>query len=158
MKVKINDDYALIEGTYEHQKDVQDIVFEVLEEYGLIPAPKGADADLFDLESVYKTGYFGVIVDQFGKIVGTCGLFKINDQVAEIRKMYILKTHRGKGLGKWCVNFLIDEAKRKGFSFLELETASPLKEAIGLYEKIGFQEIETENQTPRCDKMYKMTL
>ena len=36
----------------------------------------------------------------------------------------------------------------------ELETASALIEAIGLYQKMGFVEKDFENKTPRCDKSF----
>ena len=82
----------------------------------------------------------------------------MNDQRAEIRKMYLLPEHRGKGLGKMILQVLINQAKALGFKSIELETASILKEAIGLYQKFGFQPYASPHIAARCDQAYELIL
>ena len=134
-----------------------DLVYSVLVEYGLIPEPDGVDKDLEAVEDSYKDGYFGVI-EADNTIIATYGLYPLSSQAVEIRKMYAHPSARGKGLGKWMVKHLIEIAKYNGYSLVELETASPLKEAIRLYEKFGFIEIDSENKTPRCDKSFYLNI
>ena len=76
----------------------------------------------------------------------------------EIRKMYLLPKARGKGLGKWMVNFLIERAKELGYQKIELDTASVLIEAIELYKKMGFKEVKACNESPRCDRAFEMLI
>lgn len=153
----IPEDFSFRAGNNEDSEQIINLVYSVLTEYGLIPEPNGVDKDLNAVDDSYKDGYFGVIEDDYG-IKATYGLYPIDENVVEIRKMYAHPTVRGRGLGKWMVNHLIDIARHNGYKEIELETASPLIEAIGLYLKLGFVEKAFEHKTPRCDKSFYLTL
>ncbi len=149
--------FSFRSGTNVDSAQIILLVHSVLEEYGLRPEPKGIDNDLNAVEESYKNGYFGVVENSKG-IVATYALSSLSESVVEIRKMYAHPSARGKGLGKWMVNHLLEIAKHNGYKEVELETASPLKEAIGLYLKLGFVEKDFENKTPRCDKSFYMNI
>jgi len=150
-------EFSFREGKNQDSDQIIALVYSVLNEYGLIPEPDGVDKDLQAVEDSYKDGYFGVIENSSG-IVATYGLFPLDDQAVEIRKMYARRKARGKGLGKWMVNHLVEIAKYNGYKVVELETASQLKEAISLYQKIGFIEKDFEHKTPRCDKSFNLNI
>ncbi len=133
------------------------VVFGALMEYGLRPDPCSTDEDLDSIESHYSEngGYFGV-VEEGDCIVATIGLYRVDDATCELRKMYVLPDYRGKGLGKCLMEFALKKAKEMGFKRVVLETASPLKEAIGLYKRFGFQKFEPEHMAPRCDQAMEL--
>ncbi|MCC6795429.1 MAG: GNAT family N-acetyltransferase [Candidatus Hydrogenedentes bacterium] len=120
---------------------VEQLVFDVLAEYGLAAEPEGVDADLRDLEGAYfeRGGWFGVWLDENGAIIGSAGLCKVNDTTCELRKMYLRASARGRGYGNIMIGRALTEANQRGFVRIELETAGILKEAIALYEKFGFR-------------------
>lgn len=144
-------------GRNDDSQQIISLVHSILREYGLTPEPNGVDSDLYVVEDSYNEGYFGVIEDAEG-IVATYGLHPVNKQMVEIRKMYAHPKVRGKGLGKWMVKHLIEIATHNEYKVVELETASALKEAIGLYVKLGFIEKNFENKTPRCDKSFYINI
>lgn len=150
--------YQLLPANNQQTSAIQNVVFSVLREYGLEPGT--IDFCLEDIEANYfqKGGHFYVLVDKEETIVATGGLYAIDKDNAEIRKMYLLPEHRGQGLGKWILTALIDKAKELGFQRIELETASVLKEAIGLYKKFGFQTFCPPHITARCDQAYELRL
>ena len=150
-------EFSFREGKNQDSDQIVSLVHSVLIEFGLKPEPQGIDQDLIAVEESYRDGYFGVVETE-GKIVATYGLFPINKEVVEIRKMYAHPNVRGKGLGIWMVKHLIDIAKYNGYREVELETASPLKAAIRLYQKLGFIEKDFEHKTPRCDKSFYLTI
>jgi len=76
----------------------------------------------------------------------------------ELRKMYLRRDHRGKGLGKRLLEHALAEARRLGFKRVTLETASVLKEAIRLYESYGFQPYVPTHLSCRCDQAYLLEL
>ena len=78
------------------------IVRVCLEEYGLSFEREGADRDAVCVEECYSgIGEFWVVMDDNGRMVGTAGYYEIEGKGAvEIRKMYLLKEARGKGLGR----------------------------------------------------------
>jgi putative acetyltransferase len=135
---------------------IESLVFDVLAEYGLASDPNGTDADLRDIETEYlsKGGTFDVLVNQNGHIVGSVGLHATSPSICEIRKMYLAPSARGKGLGRQLLEHALAKAKILGFSRVELETASVLKEAIALYESSGFKKFCPAHLSPRCDSAY----
>ena len=138
---------------------VRELVFGVLHEYGLKPDTEGIDRDLFDIEKNYlrRGGVFEVLEDPNGKIVGSVGLYPIDDESIELRKMYFVREIRGRGLGKKTLNRMIATAEALGFNKIVLETASPLVEAIGLYKSFGFTAVSAAH-TPRCDQAFFLDL
>lgn len=138
---------------------VKRVVFSTLIEYGLTPDSITTDKDLDSIEENYflKGGYFGV-VEQNNQIVATVGLHRENDTTCELRKMYCLHSARGQGLGKQLLEFSIQKARELGFTRMVLETASPLKEAIGLYKKYGFVHFKSDHMSARCDQAYELNL
>ena len=139
---------------------VRTLVFSVLHEYGLKPDPDGVDADMLDLEASYieRGGSFHVLTDPGGVILGSVGLYPSHDGICELRKMYLVAEARGQGLGKRLLEHALAESKRLGFARIELETASVMKEAIGLYRRYGFQ-LDTSDRTGnRCNQAYFMEL
>lgn len=142
------------------REQIQNIVFSVLSEYGLKNDPNGTDADLNDIEANYlaRGGTFVVVEDDENKIVGTAGLYPLREGVCELRKMYLLKETRGKGMGKKLLDYLLTKASKLGFHRVELETASVLVEAIKLYTLYGFRPMQADHLASRCDQAYFLEL
>jgi ribosomal protein S18 acetylase RimI-like enzyme len=55
--------------------------------------------------------------------------------------MYVRSQFRGLGFGKLMLNHLAEYALQQGVEVLRLETGIYQLEAIGLYERFGFQRI-----------------
>ena len=138
---------------------VQALVFGVLAEYGLAPDFDGTDQDITDIETNYldRGGIFEVIENDEGKIVGTVGLYPLDETTIELRKMYFASEIRGRGLGKKLLREMIEKARNLGYLRVHLETASVLKQAVHIYEKAGFTRV-IEKHTPRCDQAYVLEL
>jgi ribosomal protein S18 acetylase RimI-like enzyme len=74
-----------------------------------------------------------------GVVSGMGALRKLEEGVAEIKRMYILPEHRGHGYGKDMMNKLIDSARQFGYSTLRLDTAEFMTAARHTYESAGFK-------------------
>lgn len=71
-----------------------------------------------------------------------CGGVKLfGTDYAEIKRMYIRRQFRGLGLAKLMLDHLTNYAHDRNVSVLRLETGIHQHEAIGLYERAGFQSI-----------------
>ena len=141
-------------------ENVARLVYRVLIEYGLKPDPGCTDADLRDIESSYfdRGGTFFVLEAEDGSIIGAYGLYPMDERTCELRKMYLEKSHRGKGLGKLLLEDALSKARQLGFEKMVLETASVLKEAIVLYKSYGFIEYNSPRISSRCDQAYQLEL
>ncbi len=140
--------------------EVRALVFRVLAEYGLQSDLEATDADLKDIEANYTEagGIFEVIEDGEGRLLGTIGLFRVNEQSCELRKMYLVPEIRGRGFGKLMLERAVRHARTLGFKRIVLETASVLNEAIRLYIRFGFQPMKRHHLAPRCDQAYFLDL
>ena len=136
------------------------IIGQVLSEYSLNWEPEGADRDVLEVERCYQQsgGEFWVI-EQAEKLVGTAAYYPVqcSAQSVEVRKMYLLPEVRGQGLGRFLLQTLEGAIAAQGFQTIWLETASPLIEAIALYEASGYQP-STGVETARCDRIYQKSL
>lgn len=139
------------------------LIAQVLAEYGVCGEPEGADRDVWEVETYYQqaNGVFWVI-EQAGQLVGTAGFYPIrraqmgsNPTAVEIRKMYLLPEARRQGLGRFLIVELEQEIARRGFTNIYLETATALKEAVLLYEALGYAQLDpSQVETARCDRIY----
>ena len=124
------------------------VIRTVSAEYGLT-ADKGytvADPNLDELFQVYsQPGAAYWVVEQNGQVVGGGGVAPLGcsePDICELQKMYFLPSVRGQGLAKKLALMAMDYAREQGFKRCYLETTAFLKEAIGLYEHLGFQHID----------------
>ncbi len=71
-----------------------------------------------------------------------CGGIKLfGTEYGELKRMYVRPRVRGRGFGKLMLDHLAEHARHHGISLLRLETGIHQSEAIGLYERWGFQRI-----------------
>lgn len=128
---------------------ISKIIRENLKKYHLdIPGTAYYDTELDCLSGYYNTQsdmrrYFVAESDD-GTVIGGVGIaaFSGFEYCAEIQKLYLADGAKGKGFGKQLMQTAEDYAKSAGYRFLYLETHTNLEAAIGLYEKLGFRQIE----------------
>jgi putative acetyltransferase len=138
---------------------IRSLVFGVLTEFGLELDLNGTDRDISDIDANYLTrgGVFEVLETADGEIVGTIGLYPLDQSTIELRKMYFKPEVRGLGYGQELLASMIEKARNLGYLRIYLETASVLNQAVHIYEKAGFKPVD-EKHTPRCDQAYVLEL
>ncbi len=81
-------------------------------------------------------------VTRHGGVPAGCGGVKLfGTEYAEVKRMYVRPRFRGSGLGKLMLDHLAEYSRQHGVAVLRLETGIHQAEAIGLYERSGFQRI-----------------
>jgi putative acetyltransferase len=159
-RVELPSGWRLRPATKQDGGAVRALIFGILREYGLQPDPAGTDSDLDDLEAAYagRNGWFAVLVTDTGEIAGSVGLLPVGTDGVELRKMYLGRAWRGRGLGRALLAAALGEARRRGFRRVVLETASVLREAIRLYERAGFRRRPGAPHACRCDLTLELSL
>lgn len=85
-------------------------------------------------------GIFLVLVED-DQIIGTGAIRKLEDNVCELKRLWLLTEYHGKGLGYRTMQELLSFAKEKGYERIRLETDLTQKRALGFYKRLGFYEI-----------------
>ncbi|KAI8519884.1 hypothetical protein Bbelb_031410 [Branchiostoma belcheri] len=80
---------------------------------------------------------FWIAVDQEGTVVGTIAIDRTSEATAELKRMRVLPSWRGKGVGKLLVKQLVEHCRDTGIEEVVLRT-SELVEAIPFFQANGF--------------------
>lgn len=93
-------------------------------------------------------GTFLVLVDD-DKVVGSGGIRRLNDEICELKRMWLLKDYRGQGFGKKMAQMLLDFAKKAGYKKVRLDCGDEQKQAqaVNFYKQLGFYIIERYNDS-----------
>lgn len=72
-----------------------------------------------------------------------CGAWKkIDDETAEIKRIYVLPQHRRKGIASAIVTAMEADAAKQGKKRFILETARTTADSASLYTSLGYEEID----------------
>lgn len=137
-KIKEADDEAIVK-----------IIRENLEKFHLdIPGTVYFDPELDHISTYYNAEpekrVYLIALDENDRIVGGIGAaeFKGLPDCAELQKLYLDDSMKGKGYSGELMKMIEDWARKAGYRQLYLETHTNLQVAIKLYEKLGFRRIE----------------
>jgi GNAT superfamily N-acetyltransferase len=73
-----------------------------------------------------------------GKVVGSIFIIERPNNEAQLRLLFVDRSMRGIGLGRWLTEESIRYSRAEGFSLVYLWTVRGLDRAIALYESVGF--------------------
>lgn len=156
MDIKIVDGYDYPEEVRALFSEYTDILIANDAEF----KKKYLDIQNYDEETAHLKSKYGLSEGRLymlfadGKSAGCIGLRKIDHQICEIKRLYIRSEWRGKKLGETLVEKIITEARKIGYSYMVLDTLPFLQNAIRLYKKLGFYEIESYNDSPLDTSIY----
>ncbi len=106
----------------------------------------GADHDFYNQFNKIDT-IRHVVLAYDGAIAVGCGAFKPMDaRTAEVKRMFVCESHRGRSVAVGLLNQLEQWAFEEGFKTLVLETGINQPEAIALYQKCGYVRIPNYGQ------------
>ena len=124
------------------------------ERWGWVDETRNPDLD--DIAAHYLTpGHYFVVVERDGELIGTGALVAEGAEGTEgadrqatgrIVRMSVAREHRGRGLGRALVEHLLDEARRRGYRRVLVETTKEWHDAIRLYERCGFAEYARDDE------------
>jgi ribosomal protein S18 acetylase RimI-like enzyme len=94
------------------------------------------------------TGLF-IVADS---TAGCGGLRFMEPGVAELTRIYVAPSGRRRRLGQQIVERLETEARNRGVHTLRLDTRADLVEALALYEKLGYVDVEPFNDAEYAER------
>ena len=96
--------------------------------------------ELEHLTSEYAppTGAF-LLAEENDVYVGCIGVRQSSHGVGEIKRLYVVPTARGRGVGRLLAEGILATAKQLGYTRLLLDTLPSMREAQSLYVSLGFK-------------------
>jgi len=129
---------ALVPDSYDSPV-ARELIDELQEEY--VIRYGGRDETPVDpTQFAQPAGTFVVMYD--GDVpVGCAGLRRRSDTEVEVKRMFVRKPFRGKGLSRWLLAHIEEVAREMGYQRIMMETGLEQPEAMKLYETSGYDEI-----------------
>ena len=129
MEIKIDD----LSGA-----EIRALLNEHLEDMNRHSPPESVHA--LDLEGLRKPEVTFWTVWEDSELLGCGAIKKLGQTHAEIKSMRTSSGHLRKGVARFVLEYIIEEAHRRGYKRLSLETGSmaAFDPARKLYEKFGF--------------------
>lgn len=93
----------------------------------------------YSVEKLIKQGVAFFVTQHENAVAGCGGVQLFGTEYAEVKRMYVRPAFRGLGLAKMMLDHLAAHAREHNIRILRLETGIHQHEAVGLYEKYGFQ-------------------
>ncbi|MDI6799077.1 MAG: GNAT family N-acetyltransferase [Actinomycetota bacterium] len=86
--------------------------------------------------------------------VGCVALRRFEGGVAELKRMYIKESYRGRGPGDRLMERAIALAREFGYQKIRLDSIEEMTEALSLYKKFGFKEMEAYRYNPLAGAVF----
>ena len=110
-------------------------------------APNDTGADIEHLQDAYfdtPRHHFWVAEYQ-EHIVGMIGVGSDEEHTAEIRRLRVQQDLQGTNIASLLIQTALDHCKNHGYLKVLLDTRFEREEAVGLFDKVGFQHTRTKN-------------
>ena len=89
------------------------------------------------------------------QVAGCVALHKVQDGICEMKRLYVRPQFRGTGIGSLLVRSVIESALSMGYLRMRLDTVvSEIQDAIKMYHRLGFVEIEPYRENPMPSALY----
>jgi GNAT superfamily N-acetyltransferase len=134
---EVNDEHGV--------NEVRRLVLEYAASMSTKPGVEHLRADAAALPGRFalpRGGLWLATADDAGTGVGCVAVRPLDDDIAEVKRMYVDAAWRGRGVGRALLEALIAGARERGYAKLRLGTLEEMKEAQSLYHSVGFRPIE----------------
>ena len=139
----------------DYLEDVKKLIMEYSERLGRDLSFQNIDDELADPAHKYTApeGEILVVLEN-DKVMGMVAYHRHSDDRCEMKRLYVKPETRGMHLGEMLVREIIKHARAAGYKEMVLDTIEPLKAAISLYKKNGFEECDAYYDNPMEDVIY----
>lgn len=129
-----------------YKDQVVKLILSIQQDEYNIPITLDDQPDLLNIPSTYQrgTGNFWLAIEN-EIVIGTISLIDLGGQITTLRKMFVKKNYRGKGISHQLLTTLINWCEHKQVDSIYLGTTSRFLAAHKFYEKNNFTTIIKED-------------
>jgi RimJ/RimL family protein N-acetyltransferase len=118
------------------------LIGRVFAEYGLLLMPSFEVPDLLRFNEHYTPprGAFWVVRDET-RVVGSVGVERLDTRTAELHRLYLDASLRGRGIGRALVETVLTWTRDEGLERLVLWSDTRFEQSHRLYRRLGFAQL-----------------
>lgn len=144
----------IVDGTA-YPYEVKKLIKEYYHRLGRDLSFQNIEAELDDPAVRYSPPQGELLVAlENDEVLGMVAYHRLTSKRCEMKRLYLTPNARGRHLGERLVETIIEHAKASGYEEMVLDTIKPLKAAVSLYRKFGFEECEAYYDNPMDDVIY----
>lgn len=138
-----------------HIENIKNLFREYQQFLGVDLSFQGFEIELLNLPGEYSPPNGELLLAKYkGEIAGCVGLRKLDDNICEMKRLYVRPFARGYGVGRKLAVSIINIATERQYSLMRLDTLATLKQAMKLYESLGFRIIKPYYHNPLSNVVY----
>ena len=126
-------------------EEVRDLILEYAKCTGVDLEFQHFTEEIAALDRYYEVLFIARID---GERAGCVALRRIDDEVCEMKRLYVRPQFRGRDLGRALALQVIDEARSRGYKRMRLDTLPAMTAAQQLYRELGFRAISPYRFNP----------
>ncbi len=113
------------------------------------------EEELKDVAAKYSAPYGELLTAvENENVLGMVAYHRHSETRCEMKRLYVIPEARGRRIGERLVEEILIRAASAGYKEMVLDTITPLKAAIRLYQKYGFEECAPYYENPMPDVIY----
>ncbi len=134
---------------------VRELWREYWESFGLAMDFQGFGEELDGLPGAYGAEGGALLLALFNEEpAGTIALRRLDETSGEVKRLYLRPKYRGQGMGRGLLEAVAKRAIAIGYESLYADTLPTMMEALNLYRRAGFEQIEAYSSTPTPGAIY----
>jgi len=116
---------------------------------------QGFEEELAGLPGKYASPTGAILLAYVdNQLAGCVAVRPFKDSMCEMKRLYVRSDFRGEALGELLAIDIIKEAKTLGYQSMCLDTLERLSAAMGLYQKLGFEQVDAYYNNPLEQVVY----
>lgn len=149
--------FSIVEVDNKHDLSDTATLFEAYaRSLGIDLGFQGFAAEMADMPGKYAKPRGALLLARTldGAAIGCVGLRPLNEDICEMKRLYVAPGGRGTGLGRALAEAVISAARQAGYQKMRLDTLSSMTSALSLYKSLGFYEIIAYYVTPLAETVF----
>lgn len=136
-------------------REVRALFQEYWDSFAFSPCFQHFDRELRALPGEYAppAGRLGLsMVEE--QPAGCIAMRSVDARTCEMKRLYVRPAYRGGGVGNALVRWIIEQARVAGYRGLYADTMPVMREALAMYERIGFTRTAPYTEEPTDGAVY----